>query len=111
MKALKIAGISILALLLIIVVTISIMSPKSHLERSIVVKGSPESVLEQFANFRNFNVWSPWAAMDPAATITYEGPEMGVGAKMSWVGPESGEGTQETIEFEAGKRVRNKMTF
>jgi hypothetical protein len=36
---------------------------------------------------------------------------MGIGAKMSWAGPESGKGSQETIEFEPGKRVRNKMNF
>jgi hypothetical protein len=111
MKSLKIVGISILALLLIAVVTISIISPKSHFERSTVVNASPASVLEEFSNFKNFNAWSPWSQMDPQAKYTFEGPESGVGAKMSWEGPETGKGSQETVEYEEGKRVKNKMTF
>lgn len=34
-----------------------------------------------------------------------------MGAKMSWVGPETGKGSQETVEYEEGKHVKNKMTF
>jgi hypothetical protein len=111
MKALKIIGISVLALIVIATVCISFMSPKSHMERSIVVKGSPASVLEEFANFKKFNEWAPWAKMDPQAKYTYDGPESGVGAKMSWDGPETGKGSQETIEYEPGKRVKNVMKF
>jgi hypothetical protein len=111
MKALKIAGISVLALVLIAVITISIRSPQSHMERSIIVNGPPAAVLEQFSNFKKFNEWSPWSKMDPQAAYTFEGPESGVGAKMSWDGPESGKGGQETIEYEEGKRVKNKMWF
>lgn len=111
MKALKIAGITVLALVVVAVVTVSLLSPSCHMERSIVVSGSPASVLEQFANFQKFNAWSPWSKMDPKATYTFEGPESGVGAKMSWEGEKSGKGSQETVEYEPGKRVKNKMTF
>jgi hypothetical protein len=111
MKALKIVGIAVLALIVVAVVTISFMSPKAHMDRSIVVNGSPASVLEEFSNFQKFNVWSPWSKMDPQAKYTFEGPESGVGAKMSWEGPKSGIGSQETVEYEPGKRVRNLMKF
>lgn len=111
MKALKIVGIAVLTLVVIAVVCVSFMSPQAHMERTIVVKGSPASVLEQFANFRKFNEWSPWSKMDPQASYTFEGPESGVGAKLSWEGPEVGKGSQETIEYEPGKRVKNLMRF
>src|SRR5688572_15761293 len=100
MKALKIIGITVLGLVVVAAVSLSIMSPKSHMERSIVVNGSPASVLAEFSNFQKFNVWAPWAKMDPQAKYTFEGPETGVGAKMSWDGPETGKGSQETIEYE-----------
>jgi hypothetical protein len=111
MKALKIAGITVLALIVVAIVTVSLLSPTCHMERSIVVKGTPASVLEQFANFQKFNAWSPWAEMDPQSKYTFEGPETGVGAKMSWEGEKSGKGSQETIEYEPGKHVKNKMQF
>jgi len=111
MKALKIIGITVLALVVVIVVTVSFMSPKTHMERSAIVNAPPASVLEEFSNFRKFNEWSPWATMDKEAKYTFEGPESGVGAKMSWDGPESGKGSQETIEYEPGRRVKNIMKF
>lgn len=111
MKALKIIGIVVLSLVVVAVICVSLISPKSHMERSIVVNGTPDDVLAEFANFRKFNAWSPWSQMDPAAKYTFEGPEMGVGAKMSWEGTESGVGSQETVEYEPGKRVKNLMRF
>ena len=111
MKALKIVGIAVLAIVVVAIVSISLLSPRAHLERSIVVQGSPASVLEEFANFQKFNVWAPWAKMDPQAKYTYEGPASGVGAKVNWEGPETGKGSQETIEYEPGKRVKNRMQF
>ena len=30
--------------------------------------------------------WSPWAKIDPAAKITFEGPPAGTGAGYTWAG-------------------------
>lgn len=111
MKALKIIGIVVVALIMVAVVAIAFISPRSHMERSIVISGTPTSVLEEFSNFKKFNEWSPWSQMDPDAKYTFEGPDSGVGAKMSWDGPKSGKGSQETVEYEPGKRVKNLMKF
>lgn len=111
MKALKIVGIAVLAIVVVAVAAISFVSPKAHMERSIVVKGTPASVLEQFSNFQKFNAWAPWAKMDPQAKYTYEGPASGIGAKVSWEGPETGKGSQETVEYEEGRRIKNRMQF
>lgn len=111
MKALKIVGITLLALIVVAVITVSFLSPTTHMERSITVNAPPASVLEEFANFQKFNAWSPWSKMDPEAKYTFEGPESGLGAKMSWDGPESGKGSQETVEYEPGKHVKNVMKF
>ncbi len=111
MKALKIVGITLLALIVVAVVTVSFLSPKTYMERSITVNAPPASVLEEFSNFRKFNAWSPWSKMDPQAKYTFEGPESGVGAKMSWDGTESGKGSQETVAYEPGRRVKNLMKF
>jgi Polyketide cyclase / dehydrase and lipid transport len=111
MKILKIIGIALLSLLLIAVIAVSIMSPSAHMERSIVVNAPPAAVFQQLASFENFNKWSPWTKMDPEAKQIVEGPAVGVGAKMSWDGPETGKGSQWTVEYEENKRVKNAMAF
>jgi hypothetical protein len=111
MKILKIIGIAILSLIVVALVAVSVMSPVSHMERSIVVNAPPAAVFQQLASFEKFNKWSPWAIMDPEAKQTIEGPVSGVGAKMSWDGPETGKGSQWTVEYEENKRIKNAMAF
>jgi uncharacterized protein YndB with AHSA1/START domain len=111
MKILKIVGIGLLSLIVIAVVAVSMMSPKAHMERSIVVNAPPASVFSQLASFEQFNKWSPWTKMDPEAKQTLEGPAQGVGAKMSWDGPQTGKGSQWTVEYEENKRIKNAMAF
>lgn len=111
MKILKIIGIAILSLIAIALVAVSVMSPVAHMERSVVVNAPPAAVFQQLASFENFNKWSPWAKMDPTAQQTIESPATGVGAKMSWDGPETGKGSQWTVEYEENKRIKNAMAF
>lgn len=113
MKALKITGIVILSIVVIMVVTVAVMSPKSHLERSIVINAQPASVYEELISFKEFNRWSPWYKIDPKMKQAFEGPEAGVGAKMSWdsENPEVGKGAQWIIEAEENKRVKSGMNF
>lgn len=111
MKILKIIGIVILSLLLIAVIAVSVMSPSAHMERSIVVNAPPAAVFQQLASFENFNKWSPWTKMDPKGKQVVEGPAVGVGARMTWDGPEMGKGSQWTVEYEENKRVKNAMAF
>lgn len=111
MKILKIIGIVVLSILVVAFIAVLVISPKAHMERSILVNAQPEVVFQQLASFENFNKWSPWVKMDPTAKQTVEGPAMGVGAKMSWDGPESGKGKQWTVEFQKNKRVKNAMEF
>src|SRR5262249_43623002 len=37
-------------------------------------------------DMHRFESWSPWAKLDPAAKITYDGPATGVGASYAWDG-------------------------
>jgi hypothetical protein len=113
MKALKITGIVILSVVAIAVVTLMVMSPKSHLERSIVINAQPASVYQEIASFKKFHVWSPWSKIDPAAKFSFEGPAEGVGSRLTWQSnhPELGNGSQWIVELEENKRVKNGMSF
>lgn len=113
MKALKFLGIGLGALLVLIIVVTSMQSPKSHLERSVVINAQPASIFAYVNNLKNFNEWSPWHNLDPNTKYDFEGPEAGVGAKMSWKSDheEVGEGVQWIVESEENKRVKTGMQF
>jgi hypothetical protein len=113
MKALKIIGIVLLSLIIIVAIVVISLPSHSHVERSIVIKASPSQVFTELNSFKNFNAWSPWAALDPNTKYEYSGPESGVGAFMSWKSDNGnvGNGTQKIIVSEAPNRIKNEMTF
>lgn len=81
-------------------------------ERSIVIKASPELVMEHIANFGKWEKWSPWRFKDPNALYTFEGPEYGVGAKMSWEGNDSiGVGSMEISELQGNELMKYELKF
>ena len=54
-------------------------------QRQAVINAPPEKVFAIVGDLRRFKEWSPWADLDPNLQYTFEGPETGVGQKMSWV--------------------------
>ena len=113
MKALKTLGYAFAGVVAIIAIVLVLKSPQSHMQRSVVIQAPPASVYQQLISFKNFNSWSPWAKLDPNTRYTYEGPECGVGAKMSWVSenPNVGSGSQWIVEAVENKMVKNGMAF
>lgn len=85
---------------------------KFSLSRNALLPASPGEVFEQVNNLRNWNAWSPWARMDPDARNTFEGPESGLNASMSWAGNKNvGEGKMTIIESRPGELVRFRLDF
>jgi hypothetical protein len=61
-----------------------LLPPEALVQRQIVINAPPEKVFAIVGNLKRFNDWSPWAELDPNITYRFEGPESGVGQKMSW---------------------------
>jgi hypothetical protein len=58
-----------------------------------------DNIYVQIANLRNWQHWSPWTKeKDPTQVYTYEGPEMGAGAKWLWTSKKMGKGWLEIKE-------------
>jgi effector-binding domain-containing protein/uncharacterized protein YndB with AHSA1/START domain len=113
MKILKILGILLLIVVLVVGGAMLFLPSDVHVERSVTIDASPSKVYGYLLNIKKFNEWSPWSDIDPNTNYTYEGPESGVGAKMSWESDneEVGSGTQWIAKVEENKLVHNKIEF
>lgn len=82
-----------------------------HVERSLTVNATPESIYPHVNNYRNWAAWSPWEKVDPNMKRTYSGADSGVGAKYAWVGNgDVGEGDMEIVESSPSK-INIKLHF
>lgn len=112
MKALKMIGIVVGAIVLLLAVYIMAFVPvKGHVEKSIVINAPASAVFTHLNDLKKFVVWSPWSKMDPEAKNSYEGAEAGVGAKMNWDGKDMGKGSQWIEESVENERVKTGLSF
>jgi hypothetical protein len=113
MKILKYIGLGLLAIVLVALVVTVLQSPQTHLERSVVINAPDSVIFEYVNNYQKFNAWSPWAKIDPQTQYTHEGPDAGIGARMSWISnhPDVGSGSQWIVESIPFTRVRSGMQF
>ncbi|MEM7353138.1 MAG: SRPBCC family protein, partial [Acidobacteriota bacterium] len=95
-------------------VIVGLFLPDSvHLERSTTIAAPQSTVFALVNSFKRTNEWSPWAKIDPATVYDYEGPQQGVGAKMSWQSDhrDVGSGSQEITGSDPHQRVETHLDF
>ena len=106
-KVLK-AIVWVLAALVVIFVGGGYLLPNEvTVQRQTVINAPQDKVFALVDGYKRFNEWSPWAELDPKTQYTFEGPESGVGAKMSWASnnPNVGTGTQMITEHVPNSHV------
>ena len=76
----------ILAVIFVVIAAIGFIFFPSHIhvERKALINQKQSVVYNYVNNFDNYNSWSPWFEMDPAAKYTFLGPHSGVGASFKW---------------------------
>lgn len=82
-----------------------------HLERTAVINVPAQTVFDQVNNLKNWEKWSYWAALEPEAKRTYEGPESGTGSKFSWQGRKTGTGSMTIVESAAPRSIKTELDF
>jgi hypothetical protein len=103
----------ILAFVFLLVVVGYFLPRQAHVERSIVIDAPQAELFAALNGFKRFNEFSPWAALDPDTQYSYEGPESGVGAKMSWISADDDvrSGTNEIVESASPDIIRTRLDF
>lgn len=113
MKTVKFIGIAIVVLLVAVVVYANFQPREGQIQRTIVIKQSPDKIYRVVSTLKTFNEWSPWFTIDPETKYTYEGPHSGIGAKMSWQSNNSdvGAGSQWIIGAKENQEVHLQLDF
>jgi len=102
-----------LALLIAGFAEVVAMQPSEfHVERTATVAAPPASVFAHVDDLHKWEAWSPWAKLDPAAKVAYEGSPAGKGAGFTWSGNDKvGEGRMTIVESRPAELVDIKVDF
>lgn len=103
----------VVAIIVVLVAVAYILPGSVHVERSASINAPAERIFALVNAPKEFNKWSPWYGRDPDAKYLFEGPEAGVGAKMTWQSDhdEVGSGTSEIIESVPNELLRTQLDF
>ena len=120
----KILGLAAAVLLALAVGTAFRLPREAEAERSITIERPRDEVFQVLNSFDRFNEWAPWAAKDPGAIYTHEGPAAGAAATLRFEGSPwtigsgyhrivvSVHGRQVTMEHELGShRAVSKLVL
>lgn len=102
----------LVAVALVCVVVIALQPSDYRVEQSTTIAAPPAKVFAQVNGFHKWEAWSPWAKLDPDATMTFSGPEAGKGAMAAWAGnDEVGVGTMTIVDSTPDEAVNIKVVF
>ena len=102
-----------LAAIVVVFIAVVAMQPSDfRVARTATISAPAPAVFAQVNDFHNWEEWSPWAKLDPAAKNSFEGPSAGSGAIFRWAGnKEVGEGSMTITESRPSDLIRIKLEF
>lgn len=82
-----------------LLVAASFQPDVTHVERSRVIRASPDAIMAQLTDMKLWVEWSPWSALDPDTQWTFSDPASGKGAWYTWQGNDDvGKGRMEVTD-------------
>ena len=104
--------IALAIILLLLVVVITRRPSDFRYTRSLAIAAPAAAVFAEVNDLHKWEAWSPWAKIDPAMKMTYEGASFGVGSSYSGSGnTEVGEGRSTIVESRPSDLIRMKLEF
>ena len=102
----------LIAALVGLVVFIHTRPSEGRIERSVIIAAPASAIFPLVSNPKNFELWNPWAKIDPNAKGSFEGPPEGVGSIMRWDGNNQvGSGSMTCIESKPYDVIKFRMDF
>ena len=83
-----------------------------RITRAASMAAPPETVFPHVNDMHQWQEWSPWAKIDPAAKVSFDGPPSGKGAGFAWDGSmKLGAGRMTVIESQPSELIRFQLDF
>jgi hypothetical protein len=113
MRILKTLVLGILAIFIALVAVAYILPREVTVERSVVIAAPPADIFPHVNSLKANEAWSPWMDRDPGMVTVYEGPESGVGNKLTWTSnnPNVGNGSNIITASDPDRRVDTALDF
>lgn len=111
MKILKIVGTIVALLALVLFGGGMLLSPKFHIERSVLVNAPAEKAYPLVADPHRWKEWTVWNQRDPAMKIEYFGAASGAGSGWAWKSASEGDGKMTLTAAEPNRRVAYDLYF
>ena len=109
---LKIILIAMPIILVAFLCVVALQPSQFRVARRATMSAPASAVYAQVNDFHNWEAWSPWAKLDPAAKNSFEGPSAGIGAIFRWAGnSEVGEGSMTITESRPSEVILIKLEF
>lgn len=100
------------AVVALFAVYVALLPSTFRVERSAIVVAPPTTVFAEVNDLHSWQAWSPWAKLDPAAKVTFEGTPAGEGAVFRWAGnDEIGEGSMTVLESKPDEHIKIRVDF
>ncbi|MBV8900407.1 MAG: SRPBCC family protein [Verrucomicrobia bacterium] len=91
---------------------VAIQPSEFWIARTARIPAPVATVFTQVNDFRRWAAWSPWARLDPAMKVSYDGAPVGTGASYAWSGNHRvGEGRSTITESRPNELIRIKLEF
>jgi len=104
--------IALAAIIVVFVAVVAMQPSEFRIVRTATMSAQAPAVFAQVNDFHNWEAWSPWAKLDPAAKNSFEGPSAGTGAIFRWAGnKEVGEGSMTITESRPNELIRFNLEF
>jgi len=104
--------IAVVGVIVVLAIIVALRPSDFRVTRGAVIGAPPEVVFSHVNDLHEWEAWSPWAKLDPAAKTSYEGPSAGVGAAFGWSGNQNiGEGRMSITESQPNERILFRLDF
>lgn len=102
----------LIAVIIAFIVVVSVQPSEFKVMRTATVAAPAEIIFPHINNLHKWEAWSPWAKLDPSAKNTFNGPDSGTGASLSWVGNNKvGIGSMEITESRNNEYIKFRLDF
>jgi hypothetical protein len=103
---------AIILVVVVLAVVVALQPSDFRITRTATMLAPAADVFAQVNDFHNWDAWSPWAKLDPAARNSFEGAPAGTGAIFTWNGNNKvGEGRMTIIESLPSELIKIKLEF